>query len=193
MVFLHLLLLCLVLVSSAGAGGSVITDVSLTVLPGRGTAPVILSGGAPNGTGDRRNIPGSAGWQTQASIFYRPAASSRVRIYGRPPIKARGTPVGFCFVVSVGRSDCCSRCAPPPTKNRTRTPSSQRTDTSSHLQCKTCRYFQRKPAIGRRKNYPRPPSWQPVPDGHHRSASLNTQRRLQRPPSSNWNRRGSFK
>jgi hypothetical protein len=101
LIFLHLLLLCLVLVSSAGAGGSVITDVSLTVLPGRGTAPVILSGGAPNGTGDRRNIPGSAGWQTQASIFYRPAASSRVRIYGRPPIKARGTPT-----VGTGISRC---------------------------------------------------------------------------------------
>lgn len=45
-------------------------DVNLSVRPGFGMAPLfILRGGAPRGTGDRRNMPVSEGWHTQANIF----------------------------------------------------------------------------------------------------------------------------
>ncbi|EFA02677.1 hypothetical protein TcasGA2_TC008398 [Tribolium castaneum] len=85
--------------------------VKRTLLPGLGTAP-IFSGGAPKGTGDRRKIPGSAGWQTQANIFYRGTSSSAVRIYEHALIKGRQTPVGFCLVV-YRTSDHCNRCLFP--------------------------------------------------------------------------------
>lgn len=53
-------------------GSLVITGARRKVLPGLGMAPrLIFRGGAPRGTGDLRKIPVSAGWHTQASIFFR--------------------------------------------------------------------------------------------------------------------------
>ncbi|RZB39011.1 hypothetical protein BDFB_002819 [Asbolus verrucosus] len=66
----------------------------------------IFNGGAPRGIGDLRNIPGSAGWHTQANIFYRPVPSSRVRDLCACTDKDSTNTCWICFVMCLrfGRS-----------------------------------------------------------------------------------------